>query len=279
MRRLVVISGKPKIFTASLAVIFLLTSIHLAATARIASLKREQEQLERAVITQPSAVSQDSLLKASQTASQAPANGAFADPRSTITLSARNATPAKPAASTVASSTSPSPGRQIVISIPDRQLAVIDHGQVLKTYPVAVGARGTPSPDGDFVIINHAKDPIYRGSDTEIPPGKDNPLGSRWMGLNLKGYGIHGTNVQSSVGKALSHGCFRMRKQDVEELYTLVQVGDTVIVRRERDAMIAKVFATPTTTQPAVTLAAAAPNSEIQVAAAAATAMVETTEQ
>lgn len=279
MRRLVVISGKSKIFTASLGVIFLLTSIHVAATARIASLKREQEQLERAAITQPSAVSQDSVPKASQAASEAPANAAFTDPKSTVTLSAKDVPSAKPAASTVANSTSPSPRRQIIISIPDRQLAVIDHGQVLKTYPVAVGARGTPSPDGDFVIINHAKDPTYRGGDTEIPPGKDNPLGSRWMGLSLKGYGIHGTNVQSSVGKAISHGCFRMRKQDVEELYALMQVGDTVMVRRERDAMIAKVFATPSSMPAAVTLAAGAANSETQVAAAAPTATVGTTEQ
>ena len=161
----------------------------------------------------------------------------------------------------------------------DRQLAVIDEGRVLKTYPIAVGARGTPSPDGDFVIINHAKDPIYRGGDMEILPGKDNPLGTRWMGLSLKGYGIHGTNVQSSVGKAISHGCFRMRKQDVEELYTLVQVGDTVMVRRERDAMIAKVFTAPTSAQPAVTLAAAALGSDIQVPASATTTTVETTEQ
>jgi len=83
--------------------------------------------------------------------------------------------------------------------------------------------------------------------------------------------------VQSSVGKAISHGCFRMRKQDVEELYTLVQVGDTVMVRRERDAMIAKVFTAPTLTQPAVTLAAAT-NSEVAPAAAGPTT-VETTEQ
>jgi lipoprotein-anchoring transpeptidase ErfK/SrfK len=169
------------------------------------------------------------------------------------------------------------PKRQIIISIADRQLAVIDHGQVLKTYPIAVGAHGTPSPDGDFVIINHAKDPVYRHGDKEIAPGKDNPLGTRWMGLSLKGYGIHGTNVQSSVGKAISHGCFRMRKQDVEELYTLVQVGDTVMVRRERDAMIAKVFSAPSSTQPAVTLAAAT-NSEVAPAAAVPTT-VETTEQ
>ena len=112
----------------------------------------------------------------------------------------------------------------------------------------------------------------------EIPPGKDNPLGTRWMGLSLKGYGIHGTNVQSSVGKAVSHGCFRMRKQDVEELYTLVQVGDTVLVRRERDSMIAKVFTAPSATQPAVTLAAAT-SSEVPAAAAPVTAMVGSTEQ
>ncbi|HEV7674566.1 MAG TPA: L,D-transpeptidase [Candidatus Angelobacter sp.] len=278
MRRLVVISGKSKIIATFAAIVFSLTSIHLAATARIASLKREQEQLERSAM-QSAVISQDSRLKAGQAARQTPASMAFADPQSTLTLSARNVTPARPATTAVASSSSPVPRRQIIISIADRQLAVIDGGQILKTYPIAVGARGTPSPDGDFLIINHAKDPIYRGGDTEIPSGKDNPLGSRWMGLNLQGYGIHGTNVQSSVGKAVSHGCFRMRKQDVEELYTLVQVGDTVMVRRERDAMIAKVFATPTTTQPAAILAAAAPNSEIQVAAAAATAMVETTEQ
>jgi hypothetical protein len=65
----------------------------------------------------------------------------------------------------------------------------------------------------------------------------------------------------------------------VEELYTLVQVGDTVMVRRERDAMIAKVFTAPSATQPAVTLAAGAPGSDIQIATAAATATVETPEQ
>ena len=149
----------------------------------------------------------------------------------------------------------------------------------MKTYPIAVGARGTPSPDGDFVIINHAKDPIYRDGEMEIPPGKDNPLGTRWMGLSLKGYGIHGTNVQSSVGKAVSHGCFRMRKQDVEELYTLVQVGDTVMVRRERDAMIAKVFAAPTINAASRDVGRRRAGSDIQVPASATTTTVETTEQ
>lgn len=272
MRRLVVISGKSKIIAIFAAIVFALTSIHLAAKAHIASLQREQEQFEKtAVGNQQSALSQGAQMAASQLTTQFQANVAAIDQRAVASKSSPSEGSSVPAAS-------PAPRRQIIISIADRQLAVIDQGQVLKTYPIAVGAKGTPSPNGDFAIINHAKDPVYRHGDKEIAPGKDNPLGTRWMGLSLKGYGIHGTNVQSSVGKAVSHGCFRMRKQDVEELYTLVQVGDTVMVRRERDSMIAKVFTAPTATQPAVTLAAATSN-EIQASAAATTTTVETTEQ
>jgi L,D-transpeptidase ErfK/SrfK len=276
MRRLVVISGKLKIIAVFATIVFSLTSIRLAAKAHIASLQREQEQLEKtAFSTQQSALSQNGSLNTLQPIPPVPLT-----PNSgAVTESAANASSAAKIAVAARSSASPARQRQIIISIADRQLAVIEQGQVLKTYPIAVGARGTPSPDGDFVIINHAKDPVYRHGDKEIAPGKDNPLGTRWMGLSLKGYGIHGTNVQSSVGKAISHGCFRMRKQDVEELYALVQVGDTVMVRRERDAMIAKVFTAPTSAEPAVTLAVAAPGSDIQVPASATTATVETTEQ
>jgi lipoprotein-anchoring transpeptidase ErfK/SrfK len=278
MRRLVVISGKSKIIATFAAIALSLTSIHLAAKAHIASLQREQARLEKTTFSiQPSAISQDVQVAASNPKIQLPANPAAVDQKLTAPKAQPTQSSAAPA--TIDHNTSPAPKRQIIISIADRQLAIIDHGQVLKTYPIAVGARGTPSPDGDFVIINHAKDPTYRHGDKEIAPGKDNPLGTRWMGLSLKGYGIHGTNVQSSVGKAISHGCFRMRKQDVEELYTLVQVGDTVMVRRERDAMIAKVFTPPTSAQPAVTLANAVPGSDIQVPASATTAAVETTEQ
>jgi len=276
MRRLVVISGKSKIIATFAAIVFALTSIHLAAKAHIASLQREQAQFEKTAVSNQQSFRQDIQSAQRHPAAQLLATAATVDQK-VVAFNSKPETSSAPA--TIDHSTSPAPKRQIIISIADRQLAVIDHGQVLKTYPIAVGAKGSPSPDGDFVIINHAKDPVYRHGDKEIAPGKDNPLGTRWMGLSLKGYGIHGTNVQSSVGKAVSHGCFRMRKQDVEELYTLVQVGDTVMVRRERDSMIAKVFAAPTTTQPAVTLAAAAQGSDAQVPAAATTTTVETTEQ
>jgi len=257
MRRLVVISSrKSKFIAAFVGAVLSLTSIHLAATARIA---KAAFSIQQSALSQGTSTQTD-LLAGKQPGS-APANQAKKiEAESPVPL----VTPARQ--------------RQIVISIADRQLAVVEDGQVLKTYSIAVGARRTPSPDGDFVIINHAKDPTYRHGDTEIAPGNNNPLGSRWMGLSLKGYGIHGTNVQSSVGKAVSHGCFRMRKQDVEELYTMVQIGDTVTVRRERDAMIARVFAAPVAPVAAQTLAAQNNAGEAQMASSE-KAMVETTEQ
>ena len=72
--------------------------------------------------------------------------------------------------------------------------------------------------------------------------GEHNPLGTRWIGLNVKGYGIHGTNAPSSVGHATSHGCIRLRNRDVGKLFTMVRVGDAVEIRGERDQEISQVF-------------------------------------
>src|SRR5215467_9647946 len=132
--------------------------------------------------------------------------------------------------------------RFILISIPDRQLALVDDGKVIKTYPIAVGANGSPSPQGDFTIISRISNPSWTHKGQVVPPGKNNPVGSRWMGLSLKGYGIHGTNAPRSIGQAASHGCIRMGKKDIEELFTLVRVGDTVAVRGERDELVTQVF-------------------------------------
>ena len=75
-----------------------------------------------------------------------------------------------------------------------------------------------------------------------IPAGPDNPLGTRWIGLSTKGYGIHGTNVEDSIGKAASHGCIRMHRTDLEELFAQVEVGDEVEIRAEPDAEVAGIF-------------------------------------
>ena len=134
------------------------------------------------------------------------------------------------------------PRHVLVISIPDRKLAVMEEGRVLKVYPVAVGAAVSPSPTGTLRIVNKVIGPTYYHKGKVIAPGKSNPLGDRWMGLNQKGYGIHGTNVPSSIGKAASHGCIRMGKHDVEELFSLARVGDAVEIHGERDAQVAGIF-------------------------------------
>ncbi len=135
------------------------------------------------------------------------------------------------------------PRREVLVSLPDRKLAVLEDGRVLKIFPVAVGAADSPSPTGEFRIINRITNPTYYHPGTVIPAGPANPLGSRWMGLNRKGYGIHGTNVPRSIGKASSHGCIRMARRDLEQLFGMVRVGDTVIIRDEADEQTAQVFA------------------------------------
>ena len=132
--------------------------------------------------------------------------------------------------------------RSIVVSLEGRKLALVEDGQVRKIYKVAVGKRSTPSPTGIFTIERRVANPIYQHDGKTIQPGPGNPVGSRWMGLNIRGYGIHGTNAPKSIGKAASHGCIRMAKADLEELYELVAVGDTVELVGQRNEETAQLF-------------------------------------
>lgn len=136
----------------------------------------------------------------------------------------------------------PSTQREIVVSIPDRKLALIENGEVLRVYPVAVGASVSPSPTGEFTIVNRLENPTYYHPGIVVEPGDDNPLGTRWMGLSLKGFGIHGTNMPWTIGQAASHGCIRMDRDDLEELFSLVRVGDPVRIVRDPDAETAGLF-------------------------------------
>ncbi len=134
------------------------------------------------------------------------------------------------------------PERRIVVSIPDRKLALLVNGQVVKVYDTAVGSPRTPSPSGSFAVRNRLEHPTWYHQGRVVGPGKGNPLGTRWIGLSVGGYGIHGTNAPRSIGRNVSHGCIRMRNADVEELFTLVQVGDPVELYAERNALLATLF-------------------------------------
>lgn len=159
------------------------------------------------------------------------------------------------------------PKRVIVVSLEDRKLALVEDGHVRKIYIVAVGKPSTPSPVGTFIIERRAANPTYHHNGKTILPGPGNPVGTRWMGLSIRGYGIHGTNEPSSIGKAVSHGCIRMSKADLEEFYELVTVGDTVELVGERNDETARLFgaeqtpvaAAPQPIQTAMTTPNAAP--------------------
>jgi lipoprotein-anchoring transpeptidase ErfK/SrfK len=134
------------------------------------------------------------------------------------------------------------PARRIIVSIPDRKLAVLEEGKVVKIFSTAVGAPGTPSPTGSFTIIQRITDPTWYYHGQVVPPGKANPLGTRWMGLSAGGYGIHGTNAPGSIGHNVSHGCIRMRNRDAEELFTMVTIGDVVQLVGEHTPELDEIF-------------------------------------
>ena len=133
--------------------------------------------------------------------------------------------------------------RRLIVSIPARKIVLMEDGRVTKIYPIAVGKKSTPSPNGNFHIASRVVKPTWYQPGKMVGPGPANPLGTRWMGLGYKGYGIHGTNVPSSIGKAASHGCIRMRQRDVEELFELISVGTKVELHGDRPSVIAMIFA------------------------------------
>lgn len=132
--------------------------------------------------------------------------------------------------------------RKLVVSLPDRRMALVEDGRVKKVYVVAVGSQSTPSPTGTFTIMSRVTNPSYSHAGKVVAPGPDNPVGTRWMGLSAKGYGIHGTNAPKSIGKAASHGCIRMQKSDLEELFAAMDTGDEVEILGERNTEIAEIF-------------------------------------
>lgn len=132
--------------------------------------------------------------------------------------------------------------RLILVSVPDRKLALLEDGKVVRIYKVAVGSSASPSPSGEFEIVNRLTNPTYYHPHVVIPAGAQSPIGTRWLGLSRKGYGIHGTNEPRSLGRAASHGCIRMSNRDIAQFFSLVRIGDPVEIRAQRDAETARVF-------------------------------------
>ncbi len=124
---------------------------------------------------------------------------------------------------------------RLAIKLGERRVYVYS-GDTLKTsYPIAIGKGGWETPTGNFKVIEKQKDPAWQHpfKGTIIPPGRNNPLGTRWIGFWTDGknyIGFHGTPNVASVGRPASHGCIRMFDKDVQQLFELVTVGTPVVV-------------------------------------------------
>jgi len=126
------------------------------------------------------------------------------------------------------------PGKaSIEINLPSRTLSLYDDGMLLKEYPVCVGKRSTPTPQGEYRVIYKTENPYWINGDVVTPPGPQNPLGARWIGIT-KSIGIHGNNKPESIGTYASSGCIRMYNRDVEELYAIVSGNTPVVIKYDR---------------------------------------------
>lgn len=115
----------------------------------------------------------------------------------------------------------------LVLNVAARRLYFYRDGTLARVYQTAVGHPTHHTPIGHYSILCRTKNPTWYPLDGRppVPPGPANPLGTRWMAWLASGYGLHGTNVDSSIGKAVSHGCVRMHNAEVEALFDQIQVG------------------------------------------------------
>lgn len=126
-------------------------------------------------------------------------------------------------------------GIYLILRLSDRRVYVYHSGKLQASYPVAIGKQGWETPVGKFRVRQMVVDPAWQHPWTGevIPPGDNNPLGRRWIGFWTDGkddIGFHGTPREELVGQAVSHGCVRMRNEDVLALFKQVRIGTPVVV-------------------------------------------------
>ena len=127
---------------------------------------------------------------------------------------------------------------EIVINVPQRMLFYRDEDRVVG-YPIAVGRPTWQTPEGEFSVVRKEEDPAWhvpasiRAESARkgellplvVPPGPRNPLGQFWIGLSLAGIGVHGTPFPSSVYQTSTHGCIRLQREGIEDVFGHVDVG------------------------------------------------------
>ena len=128
-------------------------------------------------------------------------------------------------------------GPVIVIRRNSNKLLLYNGMKSWRYFVVATGQSQYPTPLGRFAIVVKWRNPWWYPPSSPwaqgqkpIPPGPNNPLGTRWMGLSAPGVGIHGTPSDASIGYSVSHGCIRMHIPQAEWLFNHVEIGTTVFI-------------------------------------------------
>ncbi len=118
----------------------------------------------------------------------------------------------------------------IVVDKSQNTLILKTDEEIIKTYIVSTGINNS-TPVGNFKIINKLPNPTWFKAGAVVAPNSpENILGSRWLGFDLPGYGIHGTTDPGNLGKQITQGCVRMSNSGIEELYTIVPAGTEVTI-------------------------------------------------
>jgi lipoprotein-anchoring transpeptidase ErfK/SrfK len=102
--------------------------------------------------------------------------------------------------------------------------------EIIKNYIISTG-KNNSTPIGNFKITSKLINPTWYKSGVVVPAGSpENILGTRWMGIDLPSYGLHGTTEPQNLGQQVTQGCVRLSNHDVEELYTIIPIGTEVVI-------------------------------------------------
>jgi L,D-transpeptidase ErfK/SrfK len=144
------------------------------------------------------------------------------------------------------------PWRGIIVNLAEMRLFYFPEQQqpgaqrVVYTFPLGIGRRSWPTPEGSYRVVEKIKDPVWTvpasvlheakvegvKMPTLVPPGDDNPLGKYALLLDEKGYLIHGTNKPFGIGRRVSHGCVRLYPKDIAKLFQHVPRGTPVRIEK-----------------------------------------------
>lgn len=128
----------------------------------------------------------------------------------------------------------------ILVNLPQRMLFYYKDGKLESSYPVAVGKPDWETPVGSFSVISKHKNPAWivpkdireemeeegKTVQTRVEPGPGNPLGNYWIGLSIRGIGIHATNAPASIYSYHTHGCVRLDPDNIKDLFHRISKGE-----------------------------------------------------